>query len=628
MDGVLTIEDLFAGRLFRVPDYQRGYAWEKTPHLEDFIDDLEALEPESQHYTGTIVLHDQVQPSVFDKEGNSYRLFDIVDGQQRLTSIVLLLDAIRTLVHATHPTIAEGIQKKFIYVKNLNDQPLYRLRLNSDCHEFLIHNVLAEPGGPQGPTITSHRRLADAKHYFLDYLAGHQDTLGVEFPEWLLKLYAKIIRQLRVSTYSVERTTEVGVIFEVMNNRGKPLSDLEKVKNYLLYLSSKLEIHNDHELENQVNSTWAEIFQRLMAHELNSSGDEDRLLRAHWMVYKNPNSRDFSGSASIKKEFNLKVKEYQGKHDQLLTDLLHYVSTLRDAVVPFCEAFLPGTNTAFSAWSANDRLKVVRAAEKLRRTRLIAPFLPILIATRLKFPDDPTRYLKLLSLCEQFAFRVYVMKERRADAGQNKLHRLAHDLYIGGRTFDEMLVSMRHRALSLCSNEEFQKQFDLNESENQWYGWKGLKYFLYEYEEFLAGNKKILVAWSRIDIPDLRTIEHILPQTASNKCWKDAFSLAQRRRLTHDVGNLCLTEDNSRYGNKCFDEKRGLPGVGYCYANSNLFQERELAAMQSWDEEALLIRRGKLAEFALNRWHLDDSDMDVGAVLAAADESADEEVLA
>jgi len=50
--------------------------------------------------------------------------------------------------------------------------------------------------------------------------------------------------------------------------------------------------------------------------------------------------------------------------------------------------------------------------------------------------------------------------------------------------------------------------------------------------------------------------------------------------------------------------------------------------MQSWDEEALLIRRGKLAEFALNRWHLDDSDMDVGAVLAAADESADEEVLA
>ena len=83
MDGVLTIEDLFAGRLFRVPDYQRGYAWETNPHLEDFIDDLEALEPESQHYTGTIVLHDQVQPSVFDKEGNSYRLFDIVDGDTK-----------------------------------------------------------------------------------------------------------------------------------------------------------------------------------------------------------------------------------------------------------------------------------------------------------------------------------------------------------------------------------------------------------------------------------------------------------------------------------------------------------------------------------------------------------------
>jgi uncharacterized protein with ParB-like and HNH nuclease domain len=84
----------------------------------------------------------------------------------------------------------------------------------------------------------------------------------------------KIVRQLKVSLYFVEQTTEVGVIFEVMNNRGKQLSELEKVKNYLLYLASKLDLKDHNELEAQINGTWTEIFQRLMANGLTSSSDD------------------------------------------------------------------------------------------------------------------------------------------------------------------------------------------------------------------------------------------------------------------------------------------------------------------------------------------------------------------
>jgi uncharacterized protein with ParB-like and HNH nuclease domain len=58
MNNVFTVEELFAGRLFRVPDYQRGYAWEMS-HRSEFLDDLELLAPNHEHYTGTVVLHER-----------------------------------------------------------------------------------------------------------------------------------------------------------------------------------------------------------------------------------------------------------------------------------------------------------------------------------------------------------------------------------------------------------------------------------------------------------------------------------------------------------------------------------------------------------------------------------------
>jgi Protein of unknown function (DUF1524) len=67
------------------------------------------------------------------------------------------------------------------------------------------------------------------------------------------------------------------------------------------------------------------------------------------------------------------------------------------------------------------------------------------------------------------------------------------------------------------------------------------------------------------------TIEHILLQTPTDEYWTSRFDEEERRTLTHDLGNLCLTYHNSSYGNKPFPAKRGYPGQdGPCYANSNL----------------------------------------------------------
>src|SRR5438105_2034799 len=118
MSDTLSVEQLFAGRLFHVPDYQRGYAWESQQRTE-FLEDLDVLASGREHYTGTIVLH-EVDPgdSRLDSEGRSYGVVDVVDGQQRLATIVLLLDAIRrafgSLEDDASKTLAEGIKRTYI----------------------------------------------------------------------------------------------------------------------------------------------------------------------------------------------------------------------------------------------------------------------------------------------------------------------------------------------------------------------------------------------------------------------------------------------------------------------------------------------------------------------------------
>ena len=98
------------------------------------------------------------------------------------------------------------------------------------------------------------------------------------------------------------------------------------------------------------------------------------------------------------------------------------------------------------------------------------------------------------------------------------------------------------------------------------------------------------------------TIEHILLQTPTDEYWTSRFDEEERRTLTHDLGNLCLTYHNSSYGNKPFPVKRRYPGQdGPCYTNSNLFQERKLSVLDNWNVEALKQRRGSMVKWALMR---------------------------
>lgn len=611
VDNVITIEQIFAERLLVVPDYQRGYAWENR-QLREFVEDLELLSESKDHYTGTVILHPQSGTRARDAAGKSYATADLVDGQQRMTTIVLLLNAIRReLADLGHAELAEGIKRSYVATPGLDGRPMYKLTLNRDTNDYFTRSILADEPGIDAPVIQSQVRVSEADRYFCNYLEDQRNDRD-DFEAWLLELFDKVTNQLKLTLYNVSEQSDVGVIFETMNDRGKELTDLEKVKNFLLYAASRLEVGGEG-LAESVNSSWSDILENMMRAHLTASAAENQFLRAHWIMSYDPQARNWLGSKSVKDRFQL--KRYIGEHDRLRAELYDYTESLRSTSRAYCEVVEPRHHDAFrNLRDEKHRSEVIEWSDKLRRTRQLASFLPLLIATRLRFPDDGDAYLQVLKLCERFAFRVYLLQRSPGHSGQTQLFRIANGLYRGTHKLDQVMDEMR--GLVLSYSKRFDAEFDL-ENERSWYQWAGIKYFLYEYEDFLSRDKAPRLSWDELDRRDkANSIEHILPQTPEDQYWLERFTEDERERYTHDLGNLVLTQDNSSYSNKVFPEKRGEQGLAKpdgtpipCYANSTLFQETQLTRFGDWTIENILQRRSELVAWALERWHVEPAPL-------------------
>ena len=622
MKDTLSLQDLFHNRVFRVPNYQRGYAWEKQ-QVGEFLDDLALLDSSRHHYTGTIVLFQPTHArNVVDNEGTRYVRVDVVDGQQRLTTIVLLLNEISQALTrlSGSNSLARGIRKKYVKVTDMDGQPLHKLSLNEDIDSFFKSNVLPEsPKGHSGPAVASGQRLLDAKIQISDYLNEADGDHEVR-EKWLHMLHGKVTNRLQFSLYEVEEEAEVGVIFEVMNDRGKQLTDLEKVKNYLLYAASALNVtpENKGKLTKTVNQAWADILKQLMAAELGSPASEDQLLRAHWLMEYDSQSRKWQGSKSIRGRFDLRT----WRHDELLEALHVYVQGLRNSCVSFCDALRPNRDGAFALFPETTRIEVTLWSEKVARIGTTATFLPLLMAVRKIWPADAEGYLKILKLCEKFAFRVYRVARYYASYRQPAMLHLAYRVAHGQMDFAEVVGDIKSNYGSRQSREAFD-EFTNPGSPTSRFGWSGLTYFLYEYERHLAlrrgGSPKLL--WSEMEGKD--SIEHILPQFIGGQpYWQDRFDADSHEQFVHDIGNLTLTKGNSSLSNKPYPEKKGDKNSrSYCYENSLLLVEGQIAAKwDDWTVTTINDRRAILLRWAKERWHVDFGN-DTGDMYDPDDES-------
>lgn len=624
MNHLQSFENAFTERRFFVPDYQRGYAWE-VEQCKDLIEDIELLpDPNGnrrEHYTGTLVLHKHVEmPEVdhLDNAGKRYECYDVVDGQQRVTTIVILLNEVCKALESIPSTeaIRSAIRQHYVSTSSMRGGDLFKLTLGLESQEFFRKRILAVPSIGE-VVIHSHIRLLEAKDYFAGYLAKKREEMSAEkFLEYVNTLQQKIRHCLMMTVYEVSDASDVGVIFEVMNNRGRPLTELEKVKNYLLYVASKLSLELTHGMAEAINNEWAATLKSLM-HADRHSADEDQLFRAHWLMAYDSNRKNWDGSRSVKKRFDL--RKYANRQAELRKEVISYVNGLSTAARAYCDIVNPTRTGSFSEIEPQGgiREEVIRASRRLLRTGALASFLPLLMAIRLRHPEDANAYLRVVSLCEKFSFRVYRLFEKRSHTGQSSLFLLGAKAYQGIDT-EDICRQMRYLVSIYSPTAEFERLFDEENGRRDWYHWRGLKYLLYCYEEKLAGRDMVQVPWENVEKQTLeQTIEHVLPQTVDPSTpdgshWDKLFDLEIRSRWIHDIGNLTLTQHNSTYRNLVFATKKGRAGQEkHCYANSNLFIERSLCRFEEWDLMSLRQRRNEIAAWAKANWMVEEEDLAV-----------------
>lgn len=173
---------------------------------------------------------------------------------------------------------------------------------------------------------------------------------------------------------------------------------------------------------------------------------------------------------------------------------------------------------------------------------------------------------------------------------------------------------------------EFLKEVNISESLHDWvkgndgyYGWRTIKYFLFEYENHLQSQSRSdreKISWQEFSREnfesDYETIEHVYPQRARDRYWTERFSgftPAQKRLLRNSLGNLLplARPRNSSLGNKPFPDKLGDENskIGYRYGS---YSENEVALRPEWNASEILDRGLRLLDFLEKRWKVPIGD--------------------
>ncbi|WP_114201996.1 DUF262 domain-containing protein [Janibacter anophelis] len=629
--GEITLPKVIQGRLLEIADYQRPYAWERK-QLDDLWEDLDLL-GQGHHYAGTLVIKNTGQPEVIAADGDALDRYEVVDGQQRLTTCLLLLDRVRRALDGLGVEGAAEVANRLkvtyglLKVAGVNTP---RLSLGSELQPIWKSHILGSNPVTDATLVAGAQRLRDAAAYFDDRIESLTQGQSSETTfERLVELQRRVVSGLRFLVYEVDSDAEVGVVFETLNERGRSLTEVEKVKNYLLYLARQLPEAQMKDLASTINDAWSHIFQVLSRRPPTF---EERLLRAYWLCAVEPDARQWKRIASVKAKFprskyvsgserlNGGVESSAGDDDitsVLYEDVKALVEGLRSSATYLAELYDDDAD-----YHAFGQLKqeIRSATAALRRSPVISIFQPVILAFRLAYPEDAKAYLDLIRMCETYSARVFAICQRRSNAGEPYLARIAHLVHQHECTPAEAIERLGALLWEYASDEEVRQNL-LGKS--NWYARSAHKYVLYEYERSFAKSESDVIAWGVV--MGGKTTEHILPQNpAKGSRWFEDFG-DQIEELKHTLGNLVLTYDNSVYSNKEYSAKRGESEqtVTKCYFSSTLASEREVANLYpTWTPEAMVDRQGRIARWAMARWSV--SSPTPQALQVADSEVADE----
>ena len=533
-----SLSEIFNNKIFRIPDFQRGYSWEER-QLDDFWEDIQNLSSDKIHYIGLLTVEpikscdiQNVEKWKDDlwllKKGMS--AYYVIDGQQRLTTLIILLhEILQTFDNnegINYGAKSEWIDR-FLYhsYNQIYKSFVFGYEKDNPSDEFFKTKILEQDSSAADkyPETLYTANLMFAKNYFAEKLK----MLNKEDKE---EIFDKAVNRLKFNYYEIDDSLDVYVTFETMNNRGKDLSHLELLKNRLIYLTTLLREDDETKgrLRRDINETWKTIYEYLGKNKENPL-DDDVFLFNHWIMYYtyDRSQSDVYADFLLKRKFTSK-NVISGRIS--VKDIKDYIDSLAKCVKQWFFIY----NIQYSNYS--DRIK--EHIQKLERVGMGA-FPPMIMAVFTKESQEDYIW-NFLVACERFNFLVFAISHRSSNTQNSNLYRMAREYYIGNTDIETITAE-----INLLTDGE-DGWFDLKRFKNHiqelffkndkdgFYSWNGLRYFLYEYELYLQDNANPKVRWEDFSKRTKEdTIEHIYPQSATDMYWKDRFGILNQQKSVY-----------------------------------------------------------------------------------------------
>ncbi|MDR2223106.1 MAG: DUF262 domain-containing protein [Flavobacteriaceae bacterium] len=627
--NIITFEEVFEGKVFRIPDYQRGYSWTKK-ELEELWADLSNTHHNRNafHFTGILTLTDfskfdiesvrkegfVVRSGKIQLKGQTYKGFNIVDGQQRLTTLLILLSEL-VLALEEGEVKNKLINQYFKVAEQGHNHYVFGYHVDVPSHNYLIREIFNDRAYDMEETETLYtHNLSLAKRFFGEHIAAFSQ---VELNFWITKITKHLLFSILNLNESAERPLDVSMVFETLNFRGKQLSSLERLKNRVLYIVSKqLTVASTIDRSRKrVNQSWLEVYKWLGRNPAQAM-DDDAFLKAFWLLYFSHSKMVSTDFKSYQKHlFTIDFQLEEGSKETNYADcqeLTQWLDSMKKAVVLWY--FI---NNPYAVEKDEDFVYLITPKIQHSLQRLITfprgygkYMLNLALAVLMR--ELPTRedhgltereveerlhgIERLLFAMERHNVMCFLLQGNNSNLNQEDTFRDVNFYYLRGRAHTNeylLTILMENRVEHFRWKEVIRHIHKVGRFKT----WAGLDYFLKTLEEEKGGmqesvDPKVYLIYPEEDDYEVRST------------YKDINGLQKvnRDRYSHSVGNMFLAYN--RYEANSFEklQHKVQTALKNEYRVSEL--EKELLDYPSWTRESVEERGRKMMEAFIAQWEL------------------------
>jgi uncharacterized protein with ParB-like and HNH nuclease domain len=541
------------GLRYEIPKFQRDYTWE-TEHWDDLWQDIRALisNEDNEHYMGYLVL-----------QTSNNKEFQIIDGQQRLTTMSLLilatLKCLKELVDTgldpeNNQKRKDSLLNSYIgYIDPVTLISNNKLKLNRNSDDYYKQHLVLLKELPLRNTNTSEKHMRECFNWYFDRIKKEFKT-----GEGLAAFIDNIVDKLFFTVIEVTDQLNAFKVFETLNARGVQLSSSDLLKNYFFSVVDETRPHLS-EIE-ELENIWSKIVGKL--------GDQkfEDYLRYYW------NSTNKSvGKKNLFKTIRGIIKS----KDQVF----ELIRSLNDTA----DIYLAIQNPEDEYWRDKPEIRKSLKALKLFQIRQTNS----LFLSALRNLDNE-EFKKLVNICSVISFRYNIIGGLNPNVQEDVYNsialKIASDKSFSTSDFQSIYVS----------DINFENDFSTKEFKNTSRNHKIVKYILSKIENYKYGNP--------IESDnDLYTIEHILPENADDS-WGE-FSFEEINRSVYRIGNLTLLEKKlNRDANQLSYSKK----INFFLQSNSELSKSIVEHFETWNEDKLAARQRDLAKHAKSIWKIQE----------------------